>query len=527
MSDAGLAHGGAVVPEEGYEESFGVATGVPESVPRGDAPNPIELLPTLDPNEGRGGLLYGADVAAPLRDSARRRALALADVIALVCAYFVLWILAPPPNSLQDDVLLLAVLPIWVGLNKALRLYDRDANVIHKSTLNEFPAIVQSISTGSALVFLFGPLLPQVTVHRTQIIVFWISAIVLTTAARWMARTAVRLRTSPERLLIVGSGEVSGMIARKVAAHGEYGARIVGYVDAPTDGGRALLPIGFGVECVGDVEDFEVICRRHDVERVVIAFSTLDHSRLLGLISASKRLHLKISVVPRLFEVIGHGVEIDQVEGMTLLGLRGLTRTKSTLALKRSMDLVGATAIILLTAPLLAAIAIAIKLTSPGPVLFAQRRVGRANRDFKIYKFRTMVQGADALKPALAHLNEMDDGPMFKISDDPRITPVGGLLRRASLDELPQLWNVLRGEMSLVGPRPLIPPESDQVIGWHRARLDLTPGLTGPWQVMGRNAIPFQEMVKLDYLYVAEWSLWNDVKLLVRTLPVVVGRNGH
>jgi lipopolysaccharide/colanic/teichoic acid biosynthesis glycosyltransferase len=142
-----------------------------------------------------------------------------------------------------------------------------------------------------------------------------------------------------------------------------------------------------------------------------------------------------------------------------------------------------------------------------------------------MFKFRTMVDGAHYLKPALAHLNE-SDGPMFKIADDPRITPVGRFLRRTSLDELPQLINVLRGDMSLVGPRPLVPSEDVHVIGHHRERLDLTPGLTGPWQVLGRTAIPFNEMIKLDYLYVAEWSLWNDVKLLLRTLPVVIQQRG-
>jgi lipopolysaccharide/colanic/teichoic acid biosynthesis glycosyltransferase len=180
----------------------------------------------------------------------------------------------------------------------------------------------------------------------------------------------------------------------------------------------------------------------------------------------------------------------------------------------------------LLLAPLFAVIAVAIKLTSQGSVFFLQERVGRGNRVFHMWKFRTMVRGARHQQADLAHLNEMEGGAMFKIADDPRITPVGRILRRASLDELPQLWNVLRGEMSLVGPRPLVPAENDQVMGWHRTRLDLTPGLTGPWQVMGRNAIPFQEMVKLDYLYVTDWSLWSDIKLLLRTLPVVVGRRG-
>jgi lipopolysaccharide/colanic/teichoic acid biosynthesis glycosyltransferase len=143
-----------------------------------------------------------------------------------------------------------------------------------------------------------------------------------------------------------------------------------------------------------------------------------------------------------------------------------------------------------------------------------------------MFKFRTMVDGADAMKDELADRNELVDGVMFKIADDPRITRVGRLLRRASIDELPQLINVVRGEMSLVGPRPLVPRESDHLLGWHRARLDIAPGLTGPWQVLGRTAIPFEEMVKLDCLYVTEWSLWNDAKLLIRTLPVVVRRKG-
>jgi lipopolysaccharide/colanic/teichoic acid biosynthesis glycosyltransferase len=143
-----------------------------------------------------------------------------------------------------------------------------------------------------------------------------------------------------------------------------------------------------------------------------------------------------------------------------------------------------------------------------------------------MYKFRTMVDGAHYMKPALVHLNETD-GPMFKIAEDPRITPVGRFLRKTSLDELPQLFNVLRGDMSLVGPRPLVPSEDVHVIGHHRERLDLTPGLTGPWQVLGRTAIPFNEMTKLDYLYVAEWSLWNDVKLLLRTAPTVFQRRGQ
>jgi exopolysaccharide biosynthesis polyprenyl glycosylphosphotransferase len=481
-----------------------------------------EPLPTFEPDAG--SVLYAANVETPRRDSMRRRALACADVLALLGAYGLLWLVAPPPNTVTHDLVLLVALPLWVVLNKALRLYDRDANVVHQSTLNELPKLFHSLSLGAALAFMLGPLVPGVTIHRTQAIVWWLAALALTPALRSAARELVRRRTAPERVLLVGAGQVAALVARKIAGHPEYGSQLVGYVDA--DGcGEHAESMG-ALPCRGAMSDFERICREADVERVIVAFSSAQHEHLLDVIRISKRLRVKISVVPRLFEVIGATVEIDQVEGMTLLGIRGLTRTTSTLALKRAMDVSVAAAGLLVLSPVLLVIAAAIRLSSPGPVLFRQPRVGRANRVFAMWKFRTMVPGAQWMQADLAHLNEMEGGAMFKIADDPRVTRVGRVLRRASLDELPQLWNVLRGEMSLVGPRPLVPAENDHVIGWHRTRLDLTPGLTGPWQVMGRNAIPFHEMVKLDYLYVTDWSLWSDVKLLLRTLPVVVGRRG-
>jgi lipopolysaccharide/colanic/teichoic acid biosynthesis glycosyltransferase len=245
---------------------------------------------------------------------------------------------------------------------------------------------------------------------------------------------------------------------------------------------------------------------------------------MLDVVRLAKRARIKISVVPRLYEVIGNNVEVDEVEGMTLLTLRGLARSRSLLMLKRGIDVVGASIGLVLTAPVLLAAACAIKLTSRGPVLYSSERMGR-DRPFRMHKFRSMVEDADAQKHTLLHLNEAAV-PMFKIADDPRVTPVGRFLRRTSLDELPQLWNVLRGEMSLVGPRPLVLDEDNQIVGMQRARLDLTPGLTGPWQVAGRTKVPFYEMVTMDYLYVAEWSLLNDFKLLLRTLPVVLFARG-
>jgi lipopolysaccharide/colanic/teichoic acid biosynthesis glycosyltransferase len=174
-----------------------------------------------------------------------------------------------------------------------------------------------------------------------------------------------------------------------------------------------------------------------------------------------------------------------------------------------------------------AAVALAIKLDTPGPIFFRQRRHGRGGREFEIVKFRSMVADAEAMRMAMAELNEMEgSGPLFKMARDPRVTKVGAFLRKTSLDELPQLWNVLRGEMSLVGPRPFVVHESEQITGWAGRRLDTTPGITGLWQVLGRNDIPFEEMVKLDYVYVTNWSLWWDIKILLRTIPTVLARRG-
>ena len=263
---------------------------------------------------------------------------------------------------------------------------------------------------------------------------------------------------------------------------------------------------------------------RYNVDRVVIAPTTSDSDQLLDAIRLVKGLGLKISVLPRLFEVVGSSVRFDDVEGLMLLGVPQWGLTKSSALVKRSMDVAGAAIGIVLLMPLLAAIALAVKLTSRGPILFRQPRIGRRGEIFQVLKFRTMCENAEAQKSTLIDLNEAEG--LFKIANDPRITRVGRVLRRFSADELPQLFNVLRGDMSLVGPRPLVPDDDERVEGWHRRRLDISPGMTGIWQVLGSSRIPLYEMGKIDYLYGATWSLWLDVKILLRTIPHVLGRRG-
>ncbi|MEA2293789.1 MAG: hypothetical protein QOE86_1428 [Solirubrobacteraceae bacterium] len=467
------------------------------------------------------GTFAAADRADSRRDSARRRLLAGADVLGLLLAYLATWVLAPPPGTLAARAPLATALLGWVVVNKLLGLYDRDDKVIHRSTLDELPKLLHSITLGTLIVYLVAPLL-GVEVHREQTILFLAFACLTVPGARTLARATVRRAFAPERCVILGSGEVARVIARKLHSHPEYGVELVGYVDDPRAENAVAAP---SAPWLGAIPQLDAICREHEIDRVIVSFSGLSNDRMLDIVRTAKRAQLKITIVPRLHEAIGHSVEVDEVEGMTVLSLRGLSRSRSSLAIKRALDVAGAALGLIVLSPLLAAIALVVRLDSRGPVLYRQRRMGRDD-SFQMLKFRSMVDGADDLKASLRHLNEAD-GVMFKIARDPRITRAGRFLRRTSLDELPQLWNVLRGEMSLVGPRPLVPDEDDQVMGWHRARLELTPGLTGPWQVAGRNRVPFGEMVKMDYLYVAEWSLWNDVRLLLRTLPVVLLGRGH
>jgi lipopolysaccharide/colanic/teichoic acid biosynthesis glycosyltransferase len=222
---------------------------------------------------------------------------------------------------------------------------------------------------------------------------------------------------------------------------------------------------------------------------------------------------------------VGGSVVFDDFSGYTLLGVPRFGLSRSSAALKRTFDFVGAMTGLILLSPLMIAIAVLIKLGTRGPIIFRQVRVGRDGGRFPMLKFRSMVDGAEGMKASLLAQNEAEHG-LFKIAQDPRITPVGRWLRRTRLDELPQLVNVLCGEMSLVGPRPLVLEEDERVVGLDRRRLHLTPGMTGPWQVLGPMRVPLAEMAKLDYLYIANWSLWQDIEILLKTAILIFAREG-
>jgi exopolysaccharide biosynthesis polyprenyl glycosylphosphotransferase len=322
----------------------------------------------------------------------------------------------------------------------------------------------------------------------------------------------------PRRTLIVGSGAVGQVVERKIRSHPEYGLELVGFVDEKTDSDGDAPILGRPSELPRLVDTLEI-------DWVILAFSNASYEETLDLLRAARRPDVHLSIVPRFFEVFASNATIQELEGMPVVNLPPMRLSRSVRFLKRAVDIVVSGAGLLLLSPLFAVAALAIKLDSRGPVFFRQERHGRGGSVFRIVKFRTMEDGAEAKRQALAGSNEVD-GALFKMKDDPRVTRVGRILRPTSIDELPQLWNVLRGEMSLVGPRPFVIHESSQITGWASRRLDLTPGITGLWQVLGRNDMPFEEMVKLDYIYVTNWSLWWDFKILCQTIPVVLKRRG-
>jgi exopolysaccharide biosynthesis polyprenyl glycosylphosphotransferase len=314
-------------------------------------------------------------------------------------------------------------------------------------------------------------------------------------------------------------------VARRLAAEPAGRSEVVGYLPLEDErrsssdwGGRSRRRRDLRID------DLERLVHELRVERVIVIPTSADPETMLDAISRAIAVGVKVSVVPRIFEVMGSSVEFDEVGGTTLLGVRRPGLTRSSRAVKRALDVLAAGLGLVVLAPFGAVVALLIKLDTPGPVFFRQPRVGRDGRTFMMLKFRSMVDGADAQRHALEGLNESEG--LFKVTADPRVTRVGAFLRRSSLDELPQLINVMRGEMSLVGPRPLVPEEDRRVEGRHRARLQLTPGMTGPWQVLGPTRAPLSEMVKIDYLYQANWSLWYDVKILLRTFAHVVGLRG-
>jgi exopolysaccharide biosynthesis polyprenyl glycosylphosphotransferase len=453
------------------------------------------------------------------RDQLFRRSLLVADVVAIVGAFLLLGQVSSRALQLTW-VSALGLLTLLVGA-KVLGLYDRDEVLLHKTTLDEAPKLFHMATLGALGAWLAGGFVIEgSTLGRREALLLWLALIVLLILARAGMRALVLRVTPAERCLLIGDQASARTIRSKLSGHSGVNADLVAHI-ALDDAARWSAKT-FSAQRLSEIRD---LARSLDIHRAIIAPGGSDTGEMLDLVRTLKAIGVRVSVLPRLLEVVGSSVEFDDLHGVTIMGVRRFELTRSSAAVKRVFDLAGTTLGLLAIAPLMLAIVVAIKLDDGGPIFFRQRRVGQHGHHFDMLKFRTMVPGADAMKDALRARNEAQDG-LFKIAEDPRVTRVGKLLRRSALDELPQLINIVRGEMSLVGPRPLVIDEDERLEGWYRRRLELKPGMTGPWQILGPARVPLQEMGAIDYLYVANWSLWGDVKILLRTVPHVLGRRG-
>jgi exopolysaccharide biosynthesis polyprenyl glycosylphosphotransferase len=442
------------------------------------------------------------------RERLHRRLLGVADVAAATIALIAVL------DLLGRDRTALAALvapPIVVLIFKIAGLYDRDELRVVHSTLDEAPLLLQLTGLFALCFTILEPILVSGSLGGAQIAALWLGSFAAILVARMLARCLAGRISPTERCLVIGEPELAERVRERLRSSRARSVVVASLPLTRANGAAIASP-----------ESLRAVVLELQAHRIIVAQTATDTSDVTELIRVAKAVGVRVSVLPRVLEAIGSSVEFDDVDGLPMLGVRRFGLLRSSRLLKRGFDLVGGMCALALAGPAMAAIALAIRLDSKGPVFYRQPRVGRDGQHFRIFKFRSMVTDADSQKDRLRALNEAGDG-LFKITHDPRVTRVGHFLRRTSLDELPQLFNVLCGEMSLVGPRPLVIDEDAQVVGLDRSRLHLTPGMTGPWQVLGTR-VPMQEMVGIDYLYVANWSLWLDLKLLLRTVRHVLRR---
>lgn len=434
------------------------------------------------------------------------------------------------PVDEANDVPYNAFLPISLALTAILLWAFKMSGVYERrrgqSWFDEVYRLLSGTATGIVTMMVLYFLSPSrfysrlIFLYAAVLIVFFLGLARL--GERELRRYRRRQGLGMERVLIVGAGEAGRTVMRHIIAQPSMGYQVVGFVDDDPQAGHA--DIG-PLKALGPVQNLPRLVRELAVDEVVIALEWTSHRKIMEVVAQCEREQVPYRIVPDLFQLSLTRVDIDEISGIPAIGVKEAPLRGWNLTMKRAIDVAVALLGLVLLSPLLFLVALFIKLFSPGPVLFAQERLGRNGRPFTIYKFRSMKPGAEKEQEELARQSEAA-GPIFKMRDDPRFTRLGRFLRRTSLDELPQLYNVLGGDMSLVGPRPPTMGEYAHYEDWHRRRLEAHPGMTGLWQVSGRSDLSFEEMVLLDIYYIENWSLGLDFRILLRTIPAVILGNG-
>ena len=362
-------------------------------------------------------------------------------------------------------------------------------------------------------------------ISRVIFFLFMLLSFALVTSTKLLLRFAAHRSPISDRsarnVLIVGVGSEAIELRRRLEAHPEYALRVVGHVPGPAESVGVGSPIG----ALGSLDDLERIVVEKVVDDVLFVVPPPHLAACEKQVKWCEEVGIDVHLRMDLVRTLHARPHATMVDGMPMLTISCAPRDPVALVAKRLIDVVVAGAALIVLSPVLLACGLAVVLTSSGGALFRQRRVGLNNREFTLHKVRTMVEGAETLRDDLQRHNELD-GPAFKMRRDPRVTAVGRFLRKSSLDELPQLWNVLRGDMSLVGPRPILPSEVKQIQRWQRRRLSMKPGLTCLWQVSGRSELDFEQWMRLDLLYIDTWSLRLDFSIMLRTLPAVMTARG-
>jgi exopolysaccharide biosynthesis polyprenyl glycosylphosphotransferase len=418
----------------------------------------------------------------------------------------------------------LALTALLLGIYKLNGVYDQPRGA---SWFDEVYRLMTGTATGIILmvfviVFLFRPF------FYSRLIFFYAGVLItlflsMSRLGKRFLRQHLRRRgLGVDRLLIVGAGEVGRTVMRHVVAQPTLGYHVVGFVD--DDPEKAGTDIG-RFKALGNTANIPRLIKEMVVDEVIITLPWMYHRKIVSIIAQCEREQVRVRIVPDMFQMTLSHLDVEDLGGIPMIGVRDITIGRTQGFLKRAMDVfISLTGLILLL-PFFSLLALLIKLDSDGPVFFTQIRVGKNENLFACYKFRSMRQGAEAEQEQLRALNEAD-GPIFKMRDDPRITRMGRILRRTSLDEVPQLFNVIMGHMSLVGPRPAPPSEVQRYQPWHKRRLEVAPGMTGLWQVSGRSELSFDEMVLLDLYYIEHWSPVLDVQIMLRTFPKMITGEG-
>ena len=466
----------------------------------------------------------------------RRRVLVTADAIALVVASTIVGFSAAashgiafvPAIGLSLFFALVSVL-LWQGFAAVYGLYRREEERADLTTTDDVVPVLVIGSLALWVIFVASTM-TGTRLPASVLVGLWVAAVVAVLSARAVARSIARSRPRfLQNTLIVGAGDVGQLLGRKVTQHPELGLRLVGFVD---DDPKAMRRDLTEVPVLGTADEIRDLVVDHDVQRIIVAFSNETHRSQLELVETVRDLDVQIDLVPRLFEAMGPTVGMHYVEGLPLVSIPTMRPSRLARAAKRAIDLVGASIALVVFSPVFLFAAWRVKRDSEGPVFFRQERLGQDMKAFELLKFRTMRVDTDA-EPHRAYVESIMDtseapngNSLYKLDRDDVVTEVGTWLRKWSLDELPQLINVLRGDMSLVGPRPCMTYESELFEPHHFDRFLVPAGMTGLWQVTARARTTFKEALDLDVAYARNWSLGLDLKLLLRTPFVLFRQRG-